>query len=284
MLLLLLMLGLSSVLAYQALDAARSEARSAERALRGYAGLARWELSRRADEALAEKLAAAASAGAARWRTRRPWSAAALAAVLRRPCARELALVRLPAGGARRRSHRSRRAARGPSRRRGCRRGCGGAVTGLAARAWRAARRRDTVRVSQRGAAGARQLIVYHVRAAEAGGCGRTGSWSTRAARAVPVLREVLRGPAAAAGHAARRLTNENAIAVVVADAAGEVLFRSPAAGAPGARRAPGWTPRWAPWARRRCRRGAVVEGMGGAAGGADGARLRAPGPGGGAA
>jgi len=56
--LLLVLLGLSAVLAYQAADAARSEARSTERALRGYASFATWELERRADDALRHRLAA----------------------------------------------------------------------------------------------------------------------------------------------------------------------------------------------------------------------------------
>jgi signal transduction histidine kinase len=55
--LLLVLLGLSAVLAYQAADAARSEARSTERALRGYASFATWELERRADDALRRRLA-----------------------------------------------------------------------------------------------------------------------------------------------------------------------------------------------------------------------------------
>ncbi|MFL5538937.1 MAG: sensor histidine kinase [Longimicrobiaceae bacterium] len=57
--LLLVLLGLSTVLAYQAVDAARSEARSTDRALRGYASFASWELARRADAALREGLTAA---------------------------------------------------------------------------------------------------------------------------------------------------------------------------------------------------------------------------------
>src|SRR5215218_7069148 len=57
--LLLALLGLSAVLAYQAVDAARSEARSTDRALRGYASFATWELARRADEVLHRRLAAA---------------------------------------------------------------------------------------------------------------------------------------------------------------------------------------------------------------------------------
>ena len=57
--LLLALLGLSAVLAYQAADAARSEARSTDRALRGYASFATWELARRADGVLHRRLAAA---------------------------------------------------------------------------------------------------------------------------------------------------------------------------------------------------------------------------------
>jgi signal transduction histidine kinase len=60
--LLLVLLGLSAVLAYQGVDAARSEARSTDRALRGYASFASWELARRADAALRRGLSAAASA------------------------------------------------------------------------------------------------------------------------------------------------------------------------------------------------------------------------------
>ncbi|MFL5538284.1 MAG: hypothetical protein ACJ8J0_04800, partial [Longimicrobiaceae bacterium] len=56
--LLLALLGLSGVLAYQAADAARSEARSTDRALRGYASVATWELARRADDVLRHRLAA----------------------------------------------------------------------------------------------------------------------------------------------------------------------------------------------------------------------------------
>ncbi|MBV9773483.1 MAG: HAMP domain-containing histidine kinase [Gemmatimonadetes bacterium] len=58
--LLLLMLALSGVLAYQAQDAARSEIRSTRRALRGYAAFATWELLRGTEAALARDLGAAA--------------------------------------------------------------------------------------------------------------------------------------------------------------------------------------------------------------------------------
>jgi signal transduction histidine kinase len=56
--LLLALLGLSAVLAYQAADAARSEAVSTDRALRGYASFATWELARRADDLLRRRLSA----------------------------------------------------------------------------------------------------------------------------------------------------------------------------------------------------------------------------------
>ncbi|HEV7586829.1 MAG TPA: HAMP domain-containing sensor histidine kinase [Longimicrobium sp.] len=60
--LLLALLGLSAVLAYQAAAAARSEAASTDRALRGYASFATWELARRADEVLHRRLAASLQA------------------------------------------------------------------------------------------------------------------------------------------------------------------------------------------------------------------------------
>jgi signal transduction histidine kinase len=67
--LLLLLLGLSAVLAYQAVDAARAEVVSSGRALRGLASVATWELERRVDAALAgrleEALRHAAGAGTA---------------------------------------------------------------------------------------------------------------------------------------------------------------------------------------------------------------------------
>lgn len=72
--LLLALLGLSAVLAYQAVDAARSEARSTERALRGYATFATWELERRADDALRRRLSTSLDEALAH----RPATAAAL--------------------------------------------------------------------------------------------------------------------------------------------------------------------------------------------------------------
>jgi signal transduction histidine kinase len=79
---LLVLLALSSVLAYQAADAARSEARATDRALRGYASFATWELARGAAELLRADLAATLARAAAR-----SDSPAALAAAARRELA-----------------------------------------------------------------------------------------------------------------------------------------------------------------------------------------------------
>jgi signal transduction histidine kinase len=61
--LLLVMLGLSGIMAYQATDAAQSEMRSTERALRGYAAFAAWELARDADAEVRAGLAATLARG-----------------------------------------------------------------------------------------------------------------------------------------------------------------------------------------------------------------------------
>ncbi|HEU0301355.1 MAG TPA: hypothetical protein VFR37_17995, partial [Longimicrobium sp.] len=157
-LLLLLMLGLSSVLAYQAVAAARSELRLADRALRGYAGLARWELSRRADQALGDRLSAAATAGAA-FAADAEDAPRALAA-LRSAAARELAwcacpqavrgVFRIDAGGG----------ARSVSTQ-GMQPGLRETVIGLGG-TLAVGPARDTVRVWSVDAASERQLIVYH--------------------------------------------------------------------------------------------------------------------------
>ncbi|HEX2081221.1 MAG TPA: HAMP domain-containing sensor histidine kinase, partial [Longimicrobium sp.] len=77
--------------------------------------------------------------------------------------------------------------------------------------------------------AGARQLIVYHLRAA--GGRVRAHGFALDPRPlAAPVLREALRGPPLLPATLRPGFTNENALTVVVADAAGEVVFRSPAA------------------------------------------------------
>jgi signal transduction histidine kinase len=234
-LLLLLMLGLSSVLAYQALDAARSEARLAERAMRGYAGLARWELSRRADQALGEKLAAAASAGAALAFAADSADAASVPGgedargvgalgTMRAAVARELAwcacpgglrgVFRIDAGGG---TWSVSSLGMPPALRT--------AVTGLAGTM--RASVHDTVRVWSADADGTPQLVVYHVHAK--GGRVRAHGFALDARRAAaPVLREVLRGPPLLPVLRGG-FTNENAMAVAVTDEAGEVLFRSPA-------------------------------------------------------
>jgi signal transduction histidine kinase len=222
-LLLLLMLGLSSVLAYQAVAAARSETRFAQRALRGYAGLARWELSRRADLALAERLTTAAAAGAAQ----APDSADPSRALagLRAAVARDLAWCACPGG------------IRGYFRidagggvwsisTQGMDAGLRTAVTGLAGRLAGGAAR-DTVRVWSVDGGGARHLLVYDLRPA-AGGVRAHGFVVDARTVAAPVLREVMRGPLLLPTVLRGGFTNENAILVAVADGAGEVLFRSP--------------------------------------------------------
>ena len=258
-LLLLLMLGLSSVLAYQAVAAARSETRFAERALRGYAGLARWELSRRADQALGEKLAAAATAGA---RLADSADASGALAALRSALARELAWCACPRG------------VRGIFRvdaaggawsvsTQGMPAGLRQAVTGLAG-ALAGGLARDTVRVWSVDAAGARQLIVYHVRA-DGGRVRAHGFVIDPRHAAAPVLREVLRGPPLLPATLRGGFTNETAMTLAVADGAGEVVFRSPAAAPAPREREGAWVdakvgsldPQAAP-------PGTVVEGMGG--------------------
>jgi signal transduction histidine kinase len=244
-LLLLLMLGLSSVLAYQAVDAARSEARFAERALRGYAGLARWELSRRADEALARRLAAAASAGAARAeaadspQARHPVhaahaarmvdavdSAAAARALgaLRAGVERELAWCACPrgvhgffridaAGGAWSVSTQEM-----PADLRTAVARLAGTLGGI---------RGDSVRVWSVDAAGARHLVVYHVHTE--GEHVRAHGFALDPRRAAaPILAEVLRGPPLLPATLRGEFTNQNAVVIVVADRVGEVVFRSP--------------------------------------------------------
>jgi signal transduction histidine kinase len=258
-LLLLLMLGLSSVLAYQALDAARSESRFAQRALRGYAGLARWELARRADQALADKLAAAATAGAAQADAGGSAGAGTSLAGLRAGAGRELAWCACPqavrgwfsieAGGG----------AWSVSTQ-GMPQALRATVTGLAG-ALGGAPGRDTVRVWSLDAAGARHLIVYHVRAE--GGRVRAHGFALDPRRtAAPLLREVLAGPPLLPATLRGGFTNENAIAILVTDAKGEVVYRSPAAA----------VEREGPWVDAKVGSigpeavppGAVVEGMGG--------------------
>jgi signal transduction histidine kinase len=221
--LLLLMLGLSSVLAYQALDAARSEARSAEQALRGYAGLAHWELSRRGDELLVERLAAAAAAG---------WNAADA----RTPPAE--ALVRVEAAVRR--------------EMRWC--GCADAVQGVfgigadggmrtvSSRGMRAEARGavaalapsigagDSVRMREATIAGARHLLVYRVRRMADGSARAYGFALDPRRVAGPVLTEVLAGAPLLPATLRPGMTNRNAIAVVVTAAPGGEVYRSPAA------------------------------------------------------
>lgn len=222
--LLLLMVGLSSVLAYQALDAARSEARSAERALRGYAAVARSELSRRGDELLTERLSSAASlawdaAGA------REEAGAALvdaeAAVRRemRWCGCVDAVqgfFRVDAGGG-----------AWTLTSRGMRPEARSAAAALAPSLIAAA---DSVTIHDARVGGARQLLVFRTGRVE-GGSVRTYGFALDPRRvAGPVLGEVLAGPPIPPATVRPGMTNRNAIAVVVTAAPNEVVYRSPAA------------------------------------------------------
>jgi len=256
-LLLLLMLGLSSVLAYQALDAARSEARLAERALRGYAGLARWELSRRADQALGGRLASAASAGAAQ-AADSPDAPRALA-VLRSAVDRELEWCDCP------------RAVRGVFRIEsgggtwsvssgGVPEGARPAVTGLAPTLRASAH--DTVRITSVDVDGARRLIVYHLHTEDRGVVAH-GFVLDAYAAAAPVLRGVLRGPPLLP-LLPGGLTNENAMAVTVADGAGTVVFRSPEVPEVRMPRDGAWVDAKVGSLAPQPTSGTVVEGMGG--------------------
>lgn len=223
--LLLLMLGLSSVLAYQALDAARSEARSAERSLHGYATLAHWELSRRADELLTERLSSAGAAGwdAADTRAHPAQVLAEMEAAVRRElrwcaCADAvLGVFRIDAaGGARTVSTHGMR----PEVRT--------AVEALAASV--DGRAGDSVRIRDASVGGVRHLLIYRVRGTEGGAARAYGFVLDPRRVAGPVLQEVLAGAPLLPATLRRGMTNRSAIAVVVTAGPEEVVYRSPAA------------------------------------------------------
>ncbi|HEX5872891.1 MAG TPA: HAMP domain-containing sensor histidine kinase, partial [Longimicrobium sp.] len=253
--LLLLMLGLSSVLAYQALDAARSEARSAERSLHGYAALAHWELSRRGGELLAERLA---SVAAAAWDAdSTPGASRALldadARVRRamRWCACPDALegvFRIDADG---------RAWTASSR--GMRPEVRAAVTALAplldADAGDSLRTRD-VRI-----AGARHLLVYRTRRRGDGAARAYGFALDPRRVAGPVMAEVLAGAPLLPATLRPGMSNRTAVAVVLTAESQEVVYRSPAASGRDAH----WMDAKVGSTPERVPAGAVVEALGGA-------------------
>ncbi|HEX6369935.1 MAG TPA: HAMP domain-containing sensor histidine kinase [Longimicrobium sp.] len=224
--LLLLMLGLSSVLAYQALDAARSEARSAERSLRGYSALAHWELSRRGEELLAERLALAgaaasdaASAGARPGRAVVEAEAAVRRAMRWCACADAVhGVFRVDAGGG-----------AWTVSSRGMRPEVQAAATALASSVDR--RAGDSVRVRELRVAGVRHLLVYRVRRMEDGSARAYGFALDPRRVAGPVLAEVLAGAPLLPETLPPGMTNRGAISVVVTAAGEEVVYRSPAAG-----------------------------------------------------
>jgi signal transduction histidine kinase len=223
--LLLLMLGLSSVLAYQALDAARSEARSAERSLHGYATLAHWELSRRVDELLAKRLASAGAAGwiAADAGTHPAQALAEMEAAVRRElrwcaCADAVhGVFRIDvAGGARTVSTHAMR----PEVRT--------AVGALAASV--DGRADDSVRIREASVGGVRHLLIYRIRRTRDGAARAYGFALDPRRVAGPVLQEVLAGAPLLPATLRPGMTNRSAIAVVVTAGPEEVVYRSPAA------------------------------------------------------
>ena len=264
--LLLLMLGLSGVLGYQALDAARAESRSTDRALRGYAELARWELTRRGDEVLADWLITAAVEG------RR----ALQAAEARGDDARAVAEYAAGARGAL-------AACRCPDAVKavfrvdpveGGHRISGEGVTpALRARLERAAwlpmygpppariRNADTVMITPVGAAPSREILVFQTRAVEGGGVRGYGVVVDEWRVAVPAVREVLAGVPLLPQTVGSGLDNRQTVAVVVTAPTGEELYRFPTAAS-----------RDAPWVDAKVGaiepeavpRGAVSGGLGG--------------------
>lgn len=223
---LLLMLGLWAVLFYQAFDAARSESRSVERSLRGYAAMAHREIARRGDELLTERLAAAAVAGwdAAGARSRPAQALADMEAAVRREmrwCACPDALqgtFRIDAGGE----------ARTVSSR-GMRARVRAAVTALAPSVDGGAG--DSVRIRDARAAGAPHLLIYRIHRMDDGSARAYGFAVDPRRVAGPVLTEVLAGEPLLPETLRPGMTNRDAVAVVVTATGEEVVYPSPAAG-----------------------------------------------------
>ncbi|HEX2094287.1 MAG TPA: HAMP domain-containing sensor histidine kinase [Longimicrobiaceae bacterium] len=232
--LLLLMLGLSGVLAYQALDAARSELRSTERALRGYAAFAAWELVRRADDSLSRRLAASAARAlppdAARGPSSRGDSAvlASLIGAARREmrwcgCPEAVRGAFLVAGGP------GRRAARVSDGRDGLRAWLETNFRGDAPGARPLVVSGGDRLLAQPALVGGRRiLLVYRLVPERGGGEPRAHGVALDPARLVPpVFREVVRSTPLLPASIRGGFTNEDALAVMVATREGEVVYRS---------------------------------------------------------
>jgi signal transduction histidine kinase len=233
--LLLLMLGLSAVLGYQALDAARAEARSTDRALRGYAELARWELSRRGSEVLTERLITAAVEGRRGLRAAEArgddrsalaeYVAGARAALAWCGCPEAVrAAFRADPIGERR------HAVTGLNLRRD-QRAALDSFNWHPARGLVQARARgaDTVMVQPARWGEDREFLVYQVVPVEGGAVRAYGVVVDRRRIAVASLREVLEGSPLLPPTVGSGLDNRQAVAVVVTARTGEELYRYPA-------------------------------------------------------
>jgi signal transduction histidine kinase len=218
--LLLVLLGLSGVLAYQALDAARSEARATEQALRGYAGIAARTLVAEAEEVLARRLAASL----VRARAEAPNAApGALAPAVRRACGCDAALLgafRVGGGDAGRvETAGSAALARWLADEWGASRGAEAART--------VAEGGDTVRVRTASIGGRTALVVYVGRAGE-----EAAGFAVDAARSAgAAFDEVFRGTPLLSVSTRGAVSNRHALGVLVSTRSGEVVFRAPAAG-----------------------------------------------------
>jgi signal transduction histidine kinase len=233
--LLLLMLGLSAVLGYQALDAARAESRSTDRALRGYAELARWELTRRGDALLEEWLIAAAVQG------RRAMEAAEA----RGDGARAVAEYAAGARGALA-ACRCPDAVKGVFRvdpvEGGNRVSGEGLTPALRARLEQAEwwpmvgpppariHDADTVVIVPIDAVSPRETLVFQTRALEGGGVRVYGLVVDEWRVSVPAVRQVLEGHPLLPRTVGSGLDNRQTVAVVLTAPTGEELYRFPAA------------------------------------------------------
>jgi signal transduction histidine kinase len=233
--LLLLMLGLSAVLGYQALDAARAEARSTDRALQGYAEMARWELTRRGELIVQDWLVSAAVGGRraldsaeARGdgaRALAEYAAGARGALASCRCPEAVkAVFRVDPAGP------GRRVVSGE-----------GLSPALRARLERAAWPRmagpprglvhnaDTVMMGPAGVVGGREDLVFQTRALPDGGVRAYGMVVDTWRVDVSAVREVLDGSPLLPSPVGRGLDNREAVAVVLTARTGEELYRYPA-------------------------------------------------------
>jgi len=235
--LLLLMLGLSAVLGYQALDAARAESRSTDRALRGYAEMARWELTRRGDAVLADWLIDAAVGGrqaleaaearGADARAVAEYGAGARAALLACRCPDAVkAVFRLdPAEGGHRVSGEG--AGLTPALRAQLERTVWS--QGMPGPPPARIRNGDTVMIAPVGATPTHDRLVIQTRALPGGGVRGYGMVVDTWRIAGPALRQVLEGGPLLPNPVGNGIPNRQVLAVVLTTDAGEEIYRFPA-------------------------------------------------------